>query len=504
MARYGTFAYASGTLYGDMPATTNNLWALQIDWQNIGYDGSNESERMIDCSVTRGRGYILNSDGTGFQRVQPGRMTITLENYDGRYDPYNTDSPLYGYILPGKPFKLCVKNGTAGTLYDVMTGYIDDIQPISGRDQVRITGVDRLESLNSILVQHASIVSDARIDDIVEYILIDAGVTTYSVDQISDTVPYWWMDKVTATYAIGEIEDLVMGTFFVSADGTPTFYARKRPGETVVLDLESDDILREITIMQPWETVRNQIELPVKPRVSQSETVLFSITEPIEVSASTSVEIWASYYYNNESVPATSVDVTQPSSDFKAYSDTGGLGSDVTGDFTLTLTVFPESVKMVIANGGALTGYVTVLNVKGNPLTAPNPMIIRDEDSASVSAYGTRKLTINSKWQQITNDAIDRGDILLTIFADPHKDAVIYMQGRNDIQFVLDLFDRISLTVENLDIDKAYRIGAISTEWLNDNGQDVLTTLKLEEIIDTSTVGYWVFSTNLGTTSYLG
>ena len=498
MARYGTFRYAEDT-YGE-DTTTANLWALEIDWTGAGYDGSNESERMISCNVTRGRGYVLNSGGNGFQRVQPGRMNITLENYDQRYDPYNEDSPLYGYLLPGKSFRLRVKNGTAGDFHDIMAGYIDDIQPISSR-ACRIIGVDTLETLNQALVSHADIETAVRVDDTVEDILTDAGVTLYDVDQMSDIIPYWWMDKVTATYALGELEDLVIGVFFIASDGTAKFYSRRRLGEETVAILESDDILREIVINQPWELVRNQIETPVNPRQSQAEAELFSITDVVEVSAGESVTIWAAYRYDNEQVPALSVSVTEPSSDFKVYDDTGGVGSDLTASCTLTVTAFAESAKLVVANGSASTGYITALNVRGEPLTNPNPLTIRDEDTDSIAIYGTRKLVIDSKWQQDTNDAIDRTSTLINIFADVRRNPVIQIEGRSDLQFGLDLFDRVSLMVPYLSIDTAYRIGSIKHDWASTNGQTVITTLTLEELVDYA-AAYWNFPTNIGQTTY--
>ena len=501
MARFGTFRYAEDT-YGE-DTTTANLWSLEIDWAGTGYDGSNESERMIECSVSRGRGYMLNSGGDGFQRVQPGTMSITLENFDQRYDPYNEDSPLYGYLLPGKDFRLRVKNGTDGDTYDVMTGYIDDIQPISGGHGCRITGIDRLSTLNNALVSHGSIETGVRVDDTAEAILEDAGLTSaeYAVDQMADIIPYWWMDKVTATYALGELEDLVIGVFFVAADGTAKFYSRRRLEETTVEILESDDILREIVINQPWELVRNQIELPVNPRVSQAEALLFEITDVVEVGAGESVTIWASYQYENEQVPGLSVTVADPSSDFKVFDDTGGVGSDLTASCTLTVTTFAESAKLVIANGSASTGYITALNVRGNPLTNPNPVIIRDEDADSIAIYGTRKLILDSKWQQNINDAIDRASTLINIFADIRRNLVIQIEGRPDMQFGLDLFDRVSVMVPYLGIDSAYRIGAINHKWIHANGQAVVTNLTIEELVYYA-AAYWTFPTNIGQTSY--
>lgn len=500
MARYDTFPYG-GTVYGTT-TTTANLWALEIDWTGVGYDGSNEADRMVDLSITRGRGYLLNANGDGFQRVQPGRATITLDNHDKRYDPYNTASPLHGYILPGKNVRIRVKNGTAGTLVSVFTGQIDDIQPISGREQVRITAVDKLENLNNILVQHDQIETSVRVDDTVAAILADAGEVTVNIDQMADIIPYWWMDKVTATYAIGELEDLVLGAFFVSAEGVPSFYSRLRLNEPQVLDIASGDVLREVVVNQPWETVRNQVEMYVNPRVQQNPATLFALQDEILVAAAATAEIWSSYTYNNETVPALSVALTNPSSDYKVYSGSGGTGSDVTTDCPLTFTPFAESAKIEITNNSGDDAYIYVVNVVGNPLTSPNPIYIRDEDATSIATYGRRKVVIDSKWSQNVNDAIDRVDILLMDFADARKNLVVRMEARPDVQFSLDLFDRVAVVIDTLMVDTSYRVGAISHDWISDNGQAVVTTLTLEQMVTSLLVDYWTFPVELGVTSY--
>lgn len=500
MARYDTFPYG-GTTYGTT-TTTANLWTLEIDWTGAGWDGASEADRMVDLSITRGRGYLLNSNGDGFQRVQPGRATITLDNYDRRYDPYNTDSPLYGYILPGKNVRIRVKNGTDGTLVYVFTGQIDDIQPMSGRERVRISAVDKLDNLNNILVQHATIEEAVRVDDTVEDILADAGETVFNVDQMADIIPYWWMDKVTATYAIGELEDLVLGVFFVDNEGVPTFYSRQRLNETEVGAFTSGDFLRDIVVNQPWETVRNQVEMYVNPRVEQNPATLFTLQDEVEIAAGATAEIWASYTYNSETVPALSVTLTDPSSDYKVYSGSGGTGSDVTTDCPLTFTAFAESAKIEITNNSGDDAYIYVTNIVGNPLTSPNPIYIRDEDAASIVIYDRRKVVIDSKWSQNVNDAIDRVNIMLMDFGDPRKNPILRIEARPDIQFGLDLFDRVAITIDYLDIDTSYRVGAITHEWLTDNGQAVVTTLTLEQLVTSLNVDYWTFPTNLGTTSY--
>lgn len=109
MARYGTFTYsttdsATETTYGVSFGTENSiLYGLTVDWDGDGsYDQFNEASRVLAWSVDRGRDSIINPSGNGFTPYNVGRLILTLDNHDGRYDSWNTSSELYGNLMPGK------------------------------------------------------------------------------------------------------------------------------------------------------------------------------------------------------------------------------------------------------------------------------------------------------------------------------------------------------------------------------------------------------------------
>lgn len=105
MARYGTFAYSAETYGKTTTGIANNiLYALHVDWDGDGsYDGDyNEAARVLAWSVDRGRDSVFNPSGDGFTPYNIGRLILTLDNHDGRYDGWNASSPLYGNLMPGK------------------------------------------------------------------------------------------------------------------------------------------------------------------------------------------------------------------------------------------------------------------------------------------------------------------------------------------------------------------------------------------------------------------
>lgn len=105
MARYGTFKYSTEKYGKTTTGIPNNiLYSFHVDWDGDGsYDGNyNEALRVLSWSVDRGRDSVINPSGDGFTPYGIGTMRVTLDNKDGRYDSWNSASPLYGTSAPGK------------------------------------------------------------------------------------------------------------------------------------------------------------------------------------------------------------------------------------------------------------------------------------------------------------------------------------------------------------------------------------------------------------------
>lgn len=105
MARYGTFKYSAEKYGKTTTGIPNNiLYSFHVDWDGDGsYDGDyNEAFRVLSWSVDRGRDSVFNPSGDGFTPYGIGTMRVTLDNKDGRYDSWNSASPLYGTSAPGK------------------------------------------------------------------------------------------------------------------------------------------------------------------------------------------------------------------------------------------------------------------------------------------------------------------------------------------------------------------------------------------------------------------
>jgi hypothetical protein len=502
VANYGTFVWGDGTLwggtvvvYGDYPEVA---YTLSIDWNNDGTYSSSENEQdtMLSWNSERGREFFLNSNGDGLEPVQVGKLTITLDNTDGRYDPFNVSSPLYPNVVPGRSIQFSVQDTSTLTTYRVFTGEIEDMRPFALEKTVQITAVDKMRELSDLDVTIA-LNTDISVSNAITAVLEAAGSTDYDIDSQLDIVSYWWVNQQKSPAAIQELCDASWGTFFIANDGTAKYHKRQRAVSSV-LTLAQDTILKDIEINQPWDVVRNNIDVIVHPLVQQATATLWTLQDTPSVASSDTIELWGTYSYNNQSVSATGVVLA--SSDYLMNSDAGGGGSDMTSDFDVTTDVFGESVKFTITNNSASTGYITLLQIRGDALVSPDPVRLNKQDAASIALYKNRTFKLDSKWLQNTNLGISLAETIRDLLANPKKYPVIKIDTRPDIQYLPDLFDRISMTIAELGIDGAYRIGSIKHESTNNTCQSVLTTIRLEPIIDVADV-YWTFPTELGVTS---
>ena len=152
--RFGTYnKFGTTNKFGASTLDTNLLWSVEVDWNADGvFDGTNEARYMRGIRVQRGRTRYIALDGQGFEKLQTGVCYIELDNSNGRYDGWNTASPLYPNVNYGKDVRIRVRDYVGGSFYPVFFGSIQDIQPFvdsNGDAKVTMTINDGFNFLRS-------------------------------------------------------------------------------------------------------------------------------------------------------------------------------------------------------------------------------------------------------------------------------------------------------------------------------------------------------------------
>jgi hypothetical protein len=487
MARYNKFAYGAQQYGVDTPV--NLLWGLLIDWDDDGiFDGNNESPRLKHVSIQRGRNNLISPNGSSFEPIQPGALTITLDNYDRRYDPYNAASPLYPNVDTGRFVWLFVR--VNDTVYNLFRGTLRDIVP-SG-DRVTITAEDGIGWLMD--QQVSTTVYENTAADVAIGAVLDAAQWPWgrSLQAGADVLDYWWARGRSAIDEIRAIADSEFGRFYINTAGALVFNSRTA-NKSPVLTIDQSQILRDIAIPQPWEIRRNIVEVQSNPIAEQAETDIWQSTVELAVDAGATVTQIIRY-----NTPAVDVVVPAATTDYTAFSQTGGLGSNLTASIAVTLSTYAESATISVTNNSASLAYVNLLKVRGKPLETG---AVKARTTGTGYDRRPRLFSVDLEWQQDVNNPAAFASQILDFLANARELPVIQIENRPEIQFIPDLFDQVTVGINARNLSDTFQIGMIQHEWLGETGQAVRTTWKTEPLREYTG---WRFPVIFDVTSILG
>lgn len=495
--RYGTFKYGQAK-YGAVPVDTQ-LWAILVDWNGDGlYDYYNEADHLTGMRVTRGRRNLLNASGTGFEPVGIGALSLTLDNQDGRYHPFNAKSPIYPYVRPGVKIRVLTRLPESGDEHAVFTGQIDDIVPISGGyERVRISARDGASWLD---VQEVTlqIQQDKTPAELIATMLAAAAWPWGSnLESSSDIVPWFWAPAGSSVFEIlDELASVHLGVFFIAADGSARFYNRNHGFTASKYRLEQDQIAADILTRSPWETIRNQVSVISHPRTAQATTVVWTLYDKPSIEAGQTFEVWGTFMANGEEMPISGYTTPVGGTDFLVNTKPDGTGTDLTSSCTLTITAYANRARFQLKNNSAQNGYITLMQLRGTPL-AKTTALAEVSDPTSIGLYGPRSLVIDSVFLQDSSLISDLAGALMLLLKEAQIYPTIRIVQRPELQYTVDLFDAIDLIIDKLGVADTYQIGQIEHEWLSETGQATATTLVLE-LINNAPGTVWTFPTQIG------
>ena len=487
MAKYSAFKY-SAEKYGLGEQDANLRWGFTVAWDGF-YGHGNEANWMTSLHVKRGRQAMVGKDGIVPYAI--GEATGIFDNSDGRYDPFNASSPLYGNITPGKFVRIVVRDEANTTTYGVMRGKIADIQPIrvAGKEQVRITVVDGFQWLRDSTVNlglnqaFAKYLVPQKITDAVDW---PDAEWIMNIQTDATTQAYWWAWDRNALDALHEFNGGEWAVAFHSRDGEFIWYPRDYAHRRQFV-LNEDDLLAEIGRPQPWDVVRNAIRLDISTKFLDPINAIIWLLQDVPT-----ILDGAEFYIE----PLFKYEEWQPCGSSVTFAHTvnaqaDGGGADLTANCPLTYNAqIGEGAQITITNNSGSLGYVTLLKATGDAIYAPDVNVIEASDSDSQAAYGKRVLHAKSSGLGLplanlynvedTDYAIALAEWLLSELKDPAIYPIIQMEDQPTKQFTLDLYDRAELTVDELTIDANYRVGSIEHQTMGESCQGVRTVMHLE------------------------
>jgi len=506
--RYGSSLYEYGIplMYGQESAVGLLLWGVEVDWDDDGiFDGSNEAARMIGFNSFRGRRQMFKKNGEGFETIQPGKFTIVLNNYDRRYDEFNTSSPLYPNIGAGRDVRISVVDASTLTRYAVVYGIIEDVVPsyYKGDYITKIFCTDTSVYLTKNNARVA-VTPDISPEDAMGLVLDDVAWPSRwgrSLDTTPDVIPFYWsLSKRSAYLELNDLSDSHVGYFFSAADGSARYVGRGN-SQSVVDTYDQSILLSDLGISTLYDNYRNLLRVKIHPRIVGSTDVVWEwvgATRPAIPSSGTE-QIWGDYDYNGLPTPAKDVVTPVATTDYIFNTLEDGSGVDKTADVTVTLTDFGDSCKLVISSayaGGPV--YATKLQVRGKPVYEENTSDLTYPRDISVVA-NPRIAVLDLGKMQSSLTARGIADVLGAFLATRNPTPVVQVESRPAVQFLPDLFNVVTVDIPKLGLSSvSMRVAGIQHESLVESCQAIRTIFYLEPYVNGS--GYWTWPvTDFGT-----
>lgn len=334
--------------------------------------------------------------------IQQGETAFDLYNFEGKYSPDNTNSPLHGNLQPGR--RVLVEAVHLGTTYTMFRGFIDQFEIKPNRDE-RVVSLTVLDLLNkfSVVDMSTDMYPSLQTGEAV-HVLLDAigwPEADRDIDSGATTLRWWAASGTDAFAVLGEIIEAEGPPAVAYADGD-TFVFRDRhhrlirtESSAVQATFRSGGL--EPTFCEPmeynigWKDLVNRIEIVVEETQPELLSDIFSSEDIITMLSGESRQFdltgssggdgngggtggGSEAGFIDALVPVEGIDYTVVSGGFTfALSRTNGQ----------TATLFVDCTS-----SGTLAG----LKVRGRPIGVKNTITVKYNDAGSQSENGIRNL----------------------------------------------------------------------------------------------------------------
>ena len=447
-----------------------------------------------------------------------GQMTAELDNSAGKYNSFNTSSPLTGLILPNRRIRV---RSIKPVVRDLWAGYLIRIQPSisSGQAQtatLEAAGAGQIFDSKIRVGMQTNIRTDEAFTEILDQLDWPAADRHIPVNG-SITMTRWFADDdVLALGLMRDITNTERGRYTERPDGVMQFEARdyratgKRLVEQANYSDDPSDSLGFHSIRQ-IDTLRNLYnEFRGAVRIFSVESIATLWTDPqanttgdaISLAVGDSVTIWARFPNPDSDTKAQSVNAwTTPAAttDFRWFQNNNGTGTEITSSVAIAVVKYSNAMKITYTNNhGSLAGYLTSHKARGTQVSLSDPIMVVVEDATSIAAYGRRTYVQPTDPRWVPDTATLQTDLetLLAIYKDPIPMLELELTGqKNHVAMVDVLSRRVSdrVTVEadgsilNMGhVDRPFYIENVSHTW--DRAHLLTTVLGLS---DAAASGVW-------------
>ena len=470
-------------------------YVLAVDWDDDGSFSDAQSDvtaRTFVVDYKRGRNYASQLVGETLSGV----LKATLNNESGDYSSFNTSSPIYGKILPGRKVKLTGNDGS--TTFTLWEGFLERIEPVvSARSAeiARMTCIGPLGYLNRFEVStemQTSIKTGAAVTEVLDEAGWPAG--DRDIDTGIVTMPHFWADRKTTFSALRTIEDTESGVIEESADANIVFRdrharsvdSRSTTSQATYSDAASASLpYTKVDQIDPLKHVFNDLRgdlsrytgvwtvgadaLGTGTILAEAPSVIWTLSE----SGPSSPALSAGQVRIYTAISNSGVDAwanLTATTDYTANDAADGSGTDRTSSISIATVKKSQSVKITVTNGHSGTVYLTKLQARGNQLVAKDKVSVGAEDATSQATYGKRTFPHPGSFMPDTDEIQNWADFHVSVWKDPVPLLRVNFAANRSVAaltdaFTRDLSDLVTVEADNnagLGIDTLFFVESVA------------------------------------------
>jgi hypothetical protein len=368
-----------------MGKTTFRFW---INWDGTGVFSADDevSDYVIEAE------WFLGTRETFRAMADDNTANLTLINTDGRFNPSNPSSPLYGNIKPFRAVKIEADYG--GTIIPLWTGYLDlpmitwqPIGELTGKHTVSFSCVGIKQIFDQITLNFP-LLTNTWAHIIITDVFFQGGFPGLPTDFETGATKFdlYGDNGADMWQVIQEISESERGWFWMDRDGTFRFWNRHHKivntAVLATLDSATEKQYGLTNIEYRYgEDIANSVRVSITPRRSDVSQTLWELDKPMTIQPSTTEIIEVRLRkLNGQFVAATSLSV---SSTFSS------------GTANITIAEKGGVAVVTIQNVSTAVAVLDTLTLTGVPTQAQNSITVKEENTTSINELGRREIHIS-------------------------------------------------------------------------------------------------------------
>lgn len=433
-------------------------------WITHGIRGSTPSDRVA-------------STGTCVFALRNG--TFSSGGVLGYYSPHHA-SVRAGWAV-GIGCRVRITDPATSTVYTRFIGRIDRIDPVPGRYRERVVHVQAVDWMDEAarwsLTPDIGEQVNRTWDSVLTAILAEmpSQPTATDFDEGAESWPYALDTSPNAKQkALSEFQKLAnseAGLIYQTADGTLRAegrHARMTSASSVWTLAETD--VQDLELPSSRDDIINTVRVTVHPRTVDSapSTVVYQQANVIPIAAGATQFLMGNYSdpMSGDAIGATEIQPLIAGEDYAANLNGDGTSTDVTSDFTITVTAGPSGARFEVLNGHAAAAYLTLLRLRGKGIYDHQPLACEATDATSIAAYGELVADFDMPYQASQGVGQGAADHYLNQFKDPLQQARrIRVVGRTTAlltqMLTRDISDKLTLSETVTGVNGDYYINGI-------------------------------------------